>query len=422
MVRLLGASFAAAYMLVANDVSAEAGPSRWEYVLGTDFSYVSTSGHPSWAEGSAGKLRYDDRTNGFTVTRAFGDYKLRLADTLDARVVGEAYNDGIGSGLDLTQAYVEWRPLTLSPNRYRLKVGAFYPRISLENTGPAWSSPYTISSSAINTWLAEEVRIFGAEFSVSRRPQVFGALHTFTLSGAAFWNNDPTGALVSWKGWSLHDRQTRFDDILPLPPLPQIRPDGRFWRQDPFLVPFMEIDDTAGFYFNGEWQLGNRFLLRAGMYDNMADPMGLEDRQYAWYTEFNHVGVQATLPGDIGLIAQWMSGETVMGPERNGAHVVDVEFASHFLLLTKTAGRHRFTARFDQFDVGENDRFPLDDNTEHGHAWTMSYRFDLREHVGLAAEWLEVQTTRPAWAYNELDTDKSERQVQLSMQLRFGNR
>ena len=409
-------------MLVAANVSAETGSSRWEYVLGTDLSYVNTSGHPSWAEGSAGKLRYDDRTNGFTVSRAFGDYKLRIADTLDARLVGEAYSDGIGSGLDFTQAYIEWRPLTLSPNRYRLKVGAFYPRISLENTGPAWSSPYTISSSAINTWLAEEVRIFGAEFSVSRRPQILGGLHTFTLNGAAFWNNDPTGALVSWKGWSLHDRQTRFDDRLPLPPLPQIRPDGRFWRQDPFLIPFMEIDDTAGFYVNGEWQMGNRFLVRAGIYDNMADPMGLEDRQYAWYTEFSHLGLQAALPGDVGLIAQWMSGETVMGPEINGANVVDVEFASYFVLLTKALGQHRITARFDHFDVGENDQFPLDNNSEKGRAWTMSYQFDLREHVGLAAEWLKVRTTRPAWVYNDLETDKSEQQLQLSIQLRFGNR
>jgi len=422
MVRVLAAASTVFQILLATAVSAETGPSRWEYVLGTDVSYVTVSGHPSWAEGSAGKLRYDAESDGFTVSRTFADYKLRIADTLDARIVGEAYNDGIGSGLDFSQAYIEWRPLTLSPNRYRVKLGAFYPRISLENTGPAWSSPYSISSSAINTWLAEEVRVFGGEFSVSRRLHAFGGAHTFSLSAGAFWNNDPTGALVSWKGWSLHDRQTRFDDRLPLPPLPQIQPDGFFWRQDPFLIPFMEIDDKAGFYVNGEWQVINRVLVRAGIYDNMADPMGLEDRQYAWYTEFGHAGVQVALPGDVGLIAQWMSGETVMGPEINGAYVVDVEFASYFVLLTRAFGRHRVTARFDTFEVEENDQIPLDENGEDGHAWTMSYRLSLRDHVDLAAEWLQVHTTRPAWAYNDLDTDKTERQIQLSVQLRFGNR
>jgi hypothetical protein len=395
-------------------------PSRYAFTAGTDISFIGASGHPSWVEGSAGKLRYDDDTDGFTVSRTFADYRLRITDTVDAKLAAEIYGDDIGKTLDFTQAYLEWRPLTLTANRYRLKLGAFYPRLSLENSGPGWGSPYTISSSAINTWIGEEIRIFGAEFSISRRPESLGGAHTFSLHAAGFKHNDPAGGLVAWKGWSIHDRQTRFDDVLPLPPLPQIQPDGFFWRQDPYFIPFQENEGDVGWYVNAEWQYRQRFLLRAMFYDNRAEPMNVTDGQYGWYTEFAHIGMQASLPADIGLISQWLVGETVMGPFINGAYVVDAEFASHFLLLTRSIDRHRLSARYDHFEVTENDQVPLDENRERGHAWTLAYRFQATEKVGLAVEWLRIHTDRPAWAYNDLATSKTEEQLQLSVQLRFG--
>ena len=421
MVRILRATICVLVLVGASRATADE-PERYSLSTGLDLSFISVSGHPSWVDGSAGKLRYDETSDGLTVSRSFADYRLRITDTLDLRVAGEAYDDDIADTIDLTQAYIEWRPLTLSPNRYRLKLGGFYPRLSLENSGPGWSTPYTISSSAINTWVAEEVRIFGAEFSVSRRPEALGGAHTFSFHAAGFKHNDPVGGMISWKGWSVHDRQSRFDDVLPLPPLPQIQPDGFFWRQDPFFIPFQENDGDIGWYVNLEWQMQSRFLLRAMRYDNRADPRNIRNRQYGWYTEFDHLGLQMTLPGGIGLISQWMRGQTVMGPFIRGAHVVDAEYFSNFALLTKTIGRHRFSARYDHFEVEENDQVPLDENRETGHAWTAAYIFAASKHVGLAAEWLQIRSNRPAWAYNDLATSKTERQLQLSLQLRFGNR
>ncbi|HSG58568.1 MAG TPA: hypothetical protein VLA06_03480 [Woeseiaceae bacterium] len=417
MVRVLS-GLAGLALLAAQAAANE--PARYSFTAGTDISFVSVSGHPSWVDGSAGKLRYDENSEGLTVSRTFVDYRLRIAGTLNARIAAEAYDDDIGSSIDFTQAYLEWRPLTLSPNRYRLKLGAFYPRLSLENSDPSWGSPYTISSSAINTWIGEEIRIFGAELSVSRRPESLGGAHTFSLHAAAFKHNDPAGGLIAWKGWSLHDRQTRFDDVLPLPPLPQIQPDGFFWRQDPFFIPFQENEGDIGWYANVEWQYRNKFLLRALRYDNRADPRNISNRQYGWYTEFDHIGVQISLPGEVGLISQWLVGETVMGPFIRGAHVVDNGFESNFVLLTKAFDRHRVSARYDDFEVTEIDQVPLDENRERGHAWTLAYRFQATEKLGFAAEWLEIRTHRPAWAYNDLATTRTERQLQLSLQLRFG--
>lgn len=397
-------------------------PARYSYVLGTDVSLIGTSGHPSWVNGSAGKLRYDETNDDLAISHFFVDYKLRVLDTLDAVIVANVYNDDIGDSIDFTQAYLEWRPLTLSQSRVRMKLGGFYPRLSLENRGPAWTSPYMSSSSAINTWIGEEIRVFGAEFSASWRPMALGGAHALAVFASGYKNNDPAGGLIAWKGWSVHDRQSRFGDELPLPPLPQIQPDGLFWRQDPFFIPFQENDGDFGWYAGAEWQYQNRFLVRAMRYDNRADPMRVVDRQYAWYTEFNSLGLQADLPGGIGLIAQWLDGETVMGPIVGGAHVVDNAYASWFVLLTKVFGRHRVSVRYDDFAVTEKDRIPLDENAERGRAQAVAYRYQASDRVGVALEWLRIRSDRPAWEYNELATGRTEQQVQLSIQFRLSNR
>lgn len=386
-------------------------------VFGIEAGYISTSGHPSWTEGFVGKLRYED--DGLVLNRAFVDYRGRLADTVSARVALEAFDDSVGNAVDLTQAYLEWRPLPRSATRFRLKFGMFYPRISLENTDAGWSSPYTLNWSAINTWVAEELRSTGAEFTLSRRPAGLGGAHTFSLNVAAFVGNDPGGSLLAWKGWSVHDRQTRPSDNLPLPPLPQLQPGGVFDGQEPYAEPLLELDDEIGYYVNVEWRLGERLRVRAMHYDNRADPALLEKGQYGWTTIFEHVGIQATLPGDVGLFYQWMGGSTVMGPFLGEWHPVDVEYRSQYLMLTRAFDKHRLTARYDEFDVTDNDSLPEDDNREDGHAWTLSYQYAFTGKISLALEWLSIKTHHYSWVYYDIDDSATERQAQLTLRARF---
>ena len=419
MVRVLVVLAALAFALALTNRVADATEiaDGHNAIISLDIAYVDGSGLPSWTEGSVGKLRHGD--DDFVMNRMFIDYSGRLTDTLNAHVVLEAYDDDLGDAIDFTQAYVEWRPVPKSATRYRLKLGAFYPKISLENVDPAWSSPYTQSFSAINTWIAEEIRTFGAELSMSRRPVSLGGAHAFTIDVATFWGNDPAGSFLAWKGWSVHDRQTRFGDKLPLPPLPQIQPGMMFDDQDPYVEPFREIDGRAGYYAMAEWRYGKQFLLRAGHYDNRANPEKEAGGQYAWATKFEHLGLQATLPGEIGLIAQWMIGSSQMGPWLNGAHVVDIEFDSQFALLTRSFNRHRVSVRYDHFEVTQNDQTEEDNNPETGHAWTLGYQFGLSKKVSLAAEWLSIKTHRFANVYYGLPQTVTETQLQLLVKLRL---
>ena len=39
----------------------------------------------------------------------------------------------------------------------------------------------------------------------------------------AFRNNDSMGALLAWRGWSVGNRLSVYDEVLPLPPLTTLR-------------------------------------------------------------------------------------------------------------------------------------------------------------------------------------------------------
>ena len=421
MVRLPTLIAATCLAFAAHPADGSDAPNRYQISAGIDVSAIRASGYTSWTEGFVGKLLYDDNNDGLKISQTFADFNFQLTDTLNAHAVVEAYGDNLGPIVGFTTANVEWRPVPRSENRYRLKVGVFYPHMSLENVSAGWNSPYTISFSTINTWIAEEVRVVGAELSVSRRPEIFGGAHTFSLQGAVFGANDPTGSLLAWKGWSAHDRQSRFGDRLPLAPLPAIQPGEPIDRQDPYVKPFREIDGRAGYYVGGEWRFNQQLLFRAMHYDNRADPTAFEDGQYAWGTKFEHFAVQAALPGDWDLLFQWMAGTAVMGPVSNGTHLVDTEFRSSYLMLTRMFDRHRLSLRYDMFEVTQNDDTDEDNNDEDGFVWTLAYFYELSSKVSIGAESMIIKTHHCGWKYYDIDQSRTEKQLQLSVRLRFGS-
>jgi hypothetical protein len=292
--------------LAASGAAAESD--RHTLTAAVDVSFVHADSElDSWLEGGNGKLRFDEDHDGLRFSRAFLDYRGRLAQTLNARLVVDATDD-VSNKVDLTEAFLEWRPVPRSAWRLRGRAGAFYPRLSVENTDAGWSSPYTLSSSVINTWIGEELRAFGAELKVTRdlrrRPE-----HRLSLEGGVFYGNDPTGALLTWRGWSAHDRQTGIFATLPTPAVSAIQPWEAEGEPLPKYDPFVEIDHRPGFYAGGEWQWDGRARVKVHHYDNHADPEAeTPAEEYAWQTWFDHVGVELELPRRTALLGQWMQG------------------------------------------------------------------------------------------------------------------
>lgn len=384
-----------------------------------DARFISTDSTVSWQDGSLGKLRYGgadgERSELIRISQASLLVQVSLSDVLSAKIQlnADAEPDRFRghSAVDLIEAYLSYRPVLSPFVRLRMRAGVFFPPVSLENTGPAWTTPYTITTSAINSWIGEEVRPSGGEFGLVLAPHS----QEIVISGAAFGNNDPSGSLLAWRGWTLNDRQTGLRDQLPLAPIPGIQDYGVFPRQAPWVQPFREIDGRLGYFANASWT--NRwFELRGFRYDNRGVPTDFDGAQYAWYTEFNHFGAEVHLPAGFEIISQVLGGDSKMGP----ADAVNINFRSAYVLATTVVGRHRFTVRYDTFRIKDHDRFPeLDNNKEDGSAWTAAYLIQTGEKHRLGFELLRVESDRPVRASLKLPVHDVELQFQASARIMF---
>ena len=416
---------ALAIVLLAAAAGAAAEDSdRHAFTGAMDLSYVHADSElDSWLENGNGKLRFDEDHDGFVFSRAFLDYRGRLTNTLNAKLTVNA-NDDISHRVDLTEAFLEWRPLPRSAWRVRGRAGAFYPKLSLENTDAGWSSAYGLSSSVINTWIGEELRAVGAELRVTRDFARWPE-HHLSLEGGMFYGNDPTGALLAWRGWASHDRQTGLTSSLPTPEVSAIEP----WSEDgeplPKYEPFEEIDHNPGFYVGAEWQWGERARIKAFHYDNHADPEAeTAAEEYAWQTWFDHVGVEFELPCQTALLGQWISGSTRMGEDLGPWRVQDIDFDSTFVMLTSAHGKHRVSLRYEWFDLQ-----PFDDpegftNRDDGNAFAASWLYQATEQFRVGAEYLSIASDHCtsescAWVFSGLPRTTREESFQLTVRWRF---
>ena len=124
-------------------------PPDWE--LDADVRLVSSDGKASFSNGGLGTLRYDHTESGLRLGRARLALSEPLGDVWSVKLDASAWGDHEGPAVDLTEAYVQFRPYPVAGYRLRVKAGAFHSPISLENRAGGWESPYTLSYSAINT-------------------------------------------------------------------------------------------------------------------------------------------------------------------------------------------------------------------------------------------------------------------------------
>jgi hypothetical protein len=313
------------------------------------------------------------------------------------------------------EAFVRYAPEPRPWLRVQARGGMFFPPISLEHTGVAWSTEHTLTPSAINAWVGEEVRAIGAELRTSVRK----GEHDLSAVGAVFGGNDPSGTLLSWRGWALHDRQTTAGERLPLAPIPSLAKGGIFESLPPWAAPVREVDGRLGWYAGASWRLAGRAEVRGLYADNNADPAAFDGFQYGWYTEYWSAGGRLSL-GRVEVLAQFMEGETAMGQPPVGPLMVENGFRAYYGLATARLGRHRLTARYDRFEVTDLDPNQAEDaNAEDGFAWTAAYVLTAGDSARVVAEWLRVTSNRAVRPRMNLPLRAVEDQLQLSFRLLF---
>ena len=315
--------------------------------------------------------------------------------------------------IGLLEGWVRYRPVSLTPWRWSVRAGSFFPPVSLENDATGWTSPWTLSPSAINSWVGEELRSTGLEFRLERRFPT-GVMEAGL---AGFVGNDPAGELLATRGWGIGDATSTLGAWLRQPDV--IAPRKRSEPPIQF-QPFVETDGRVGWHADLAWHDGGERRIALLHYDNRADPTSFDlqhDRRvFSWRTRFTSLGLRWPLGSSL-VIVQAMAGDTAFQPRPD--RYLSTSFDAAFLLWAwNVEGRWRPAVRLDLFRAREAGATSTDLD-EHGRALTASLAWRPSAQWRLSAEWIVLSGAGNQRPLEGLPPRGIERQWQLSLRRLF---
>ncbi|HKB78788.1 MAG TPA: hypothetical protein VKH35_03635 [Thermoanaerobaculia bacterium] len=381
---------------------------------------INVESQPSWLAGGFGRLDAGARSAGSSTNTHQEEAQLAVDwtpsqwFTLHAHGVARDEPQAAGGRRGgLVEAYIDLHH-DFGANGLRLRAGEFFLPTSRENTDPLWNSPYTISFSALNTWIGEEFRPVGAELQWVRLTPVA----VITAAGGAFRDNDTMGTLLGWRGWSIGNRLSVYGETLPLPPLRSLHDPHGFVDQRPDgTQPFgPDLDGRTGFTARVRASIPDRALLQFARIDNRADRDEYRG-EYAWQTRLNLLS--AELDGQHGttLAAEYGWGSTGMGFAPRA--FVDLTYYAAYALVSQKFGRNRFSVRLDAFNTRDRDHSIAETNDESGRAWTLAWFFEPHPSVRLGTEFANISARRLAAAESGFDPNTDGRTLTVEVRVRF---
>jgi hypothetical protein len=357
-----------------------------------DARLVVADGARSFVNGGLGKTRFQGKSDGGYKARivpAEGDivWVPRFTGSLSANVSVGWQRD---HGFDLIEAFVNFLPQQTSKVSFSARAGLMWPEISLEHsTGGAWSVVNTITPSAINSWVGEEVKVVGLEGTLHASL----GQHELSATGAVFGFNDTSGTLLSFRGWALQDIKATGFAHFELPPRDQFLTGA----QQDVTRSTIEIDNRVGFYGRLDWRPPWPFGVAVFYYDNRGDPKAFtKTLQWGWRTRFWNVGINADLGPNTKLLAQGMTGSTIMGFPVNGVAWVHTKFDSAYVLIAQTIDTVTVSGRVEAFGTHEHGSEMDPNNSENGWALTVAARTNITNNLTAFAEALNVRSHRGA--------------------------
>lgn len=383
-----------------------------------DVRAVVVDGETSWTDGGFGKLRYGSdpaKPRDLRVKPEFGEigivWQPRLGWSLSGTVVALAQGgDSIDAGL--SEAYLSFKPLNGGPVQVSARAGLMWPPVSLEHRGPEWEVADTVTPSAIGSWVGEEVKVVGVELTGKGRV----GEHEISATVAGFDFNDTAGALLTFRGWALHDRKVLAFRKQPLPPLNDFVTNV----QPRFTHPLLDLEPGVfkrpGFYGKLGWGPPIPLHVELLHYDNNGDPMAINaDLEWGWRTQFDSLGLVADLGGGRELRAQGLTGRTRMGPARRGRDWIDTRFRAAYGMLTQRFVHGSVSARLDVFSTRNRGSVVDSADDEDGWAITVAAKRQLGKMFTALVEYLHVESDRDARTRASLGSKQSQNQVQMVM-------
>jgi hypothetical protein len=364
-----------------------------------DFRVVDRASEKAWTDGGLGKVQYGGTGVAPKFGGAVGEISSQLAAELNAHAAIK-FDPLVHAWPELLDAYVRYRPVSTSPYRFAVKAGAFFPPISLENDGIGWTSYWTLSPSAINTWVGEELRTIGSEGTFQWRTESIG---TFEAVSAVYMANEGAGTILQNRGWALGDTDMGLGGTL------RNINGAKIHRMDPFL----ELDGRPGWYGGISWQDEDWGQIRLLRYNNQASPSSGRG-PHGWNTDFWSLGLKTQID-EIEIIAQGMSGRTIVQPL---LEKYPTDFQSAFLLFGREIGdwngEWRAAIRGDWFRTNNQ----YDDYhimfSEHGRSATMAVTWKPKDWLRVSLEEMHIQSTRGDLSTHGKNPEQTADQLQLS--------
>lgn len=357
----------------------------------------------SWLRGGTNRLRYGGRD---TDNDGIGDRHLVGASIPQASLVLESqvhslvklhvqtnFTTDAASGsakIGVIEAYAQ-AAMDFGDDSFQARAGGFIPPVSWEHSsaGGVWSTRYTLTPSAIGSWVGEEVRVLGGELFWERKlsPQIRSRATAGFFSGG-----DQIGRLLWDRGWSLNDFQGDLTVEYPL--------SGRKVR------PVEELDGDLGYYGRGDISLFDEALqIGGGYWTNNADTSigqpgnALLDIQ-PFRTSLLHFGGQWQWKG-LTVISQFLKATV----SSNGRSPRD--WPAAYGLASWQWKKLRLSGRYDRFWSTQSDT---------GHAYTAFVAVDATDRQQLSLEYVYFYSRLTPAVSPAAEAD---RVVQANYRLRF---
>ncbi len=381
-----------------------------------DVRIVAVDGEEGWLDGGFGKLRSGSNDD-WKVRPELGNVNLvwqpQFTWSLSATVVG-SLEGGERTQAGLSQAYLSFRPMRSNTGTsFTARAGLMWPPVSLEHEGPDWHVADSITPSAINSWIGEEVRPVAVEGTVAANlgPSRLRA------TAALFAANDTSGTLLTFRGWALHDRTTLAFNRWPLPPLG----DELTGLQAPFTHPLLDVHSGfahhPGYYAKLSWQAPIPVRVELFRYDNRANPEDVNDQgEWGWNTQFDDLGIVAKLAGGTELKAQALEGRTRMGFVEDGQRWIDNRFRSAFVMLSRPFGPFGLALRAEAFGTHNRGSLRTDEYDEHGWSAMVAAKREFGRMTGLL-ELLHVGSNNAAREHS--GEAPRQRQTEIQAEIRM---
>lgn len=382
-----------------------------------DVRLSGADGEPSWFQDGFGKTRYGGTGSGWTTRAQLAStdliWKPAFAFDLSAYVDAVA-QPGQTHAMDLSEAFLRYKPLPRPDGLYwQARAGLAYPPISLENDGPGWTTTRTITPSAVNSWVGEELKTVTAEVKVGRR----WSDQDLSAGAAIFGYDDTAGTLLAWRGWAFSDvRSTLFGDT-PIPQVPAAH--KAFKTQDAASQSVDNIDGRPGVYAWAEWRSPYGLTANLTYFDNAGDRTSVVNGNWSWDTRLWNLGLRYAPDAATEVLAQAMTGRTVTGFRNKFGWRVDANFDGAFVEVSRKFGADRLTGRVDGFDMRDNTFQSLDNNDERGWALTGDWRHPIDDHFAVLVEVLHVDSNRPARLYVGDPSEQGQTMVQTALKIAF---